>query len=81
MIDVHPCPCGNPTPNYYRYGDAFRRSWWDAHHVHAVCKGGGSCGLDNYETLCVRCHKRETAALVRKPVPVDSGQGILEVGT
>jgi len=35
------------------------RSFWQAHHKLAVADGGGACGLDNYETLCVWCHKRE----------------------
>ena len=38
------------------------RSWWgrnwDAHHIVAVKDGGGACGLDNYITLCWRCHKK-----------------------
>ena len=41
----------------------FVRSWWEAHHIHAVVEGGGGCGLDNYETICVPCHKKETALL------------------
>lgn len=39
------------------------RSWWEADHVIPVSKGGGECGLENYQTLCVRCHKEETAVL------------------
>lgn len=41
----------------------FARSWWDAHHSHAVVEGGGGCGLDGYETICIPCHKKETALL------------------
>lgn len=33
------------------------RDLWQAHHVHAVAAGGGGCGLENYETLCVWCHR------------------------
>ncbi len=36
------------------------RSLWEAHHVKPVSEGGGECGLDGYETLCLKCHKRET---------------------
>ncbi len=36
---------------------------WEAHHIIAVSEGGGECGLENYETLCVLCHKAETAGL------------------
>lgn len=41
-------------------------SWWEAHHKVPVVEGGGTCGLDNYETLCIRCHKAETAALAKR---------------
>lgn len=34
------------------------KSGWEYHHVLPVHKGGGKCGLDNYITLCVRCHKK-----------------------
>lgn len=52
-----------------------RRSYWDAHHRVAVAEGGGQCGLDNYETVCIWCHTRETAAL-RKRL---SGKGQIEI--
>lgn len=47
--------------------------WWEAHHILAVAEGGGvGCGLEGYETLCLPCHKVETAALrqrlKRKPL-------------
>ena len=42
------------------------RSWWEADHVIPVSRGGGQCGLDGYRTLCVPCHKKETAKLRRK---------------
>ena len=47
------------------------RRWWEADHVIPVVKGGGFCGLDNYRTLCVPCHKAETAKLrkSRRRVP------------
>lgn len=37
------------------------KSLWEAHHKKAVKDGGGACGLDNFETVCVWCHKKETA--------------------
>ena len=40
--------------------------WWDADHVQAVVEGGGSCGIDNLRTLCIPCHKSETAALRKR---------------
>lgn len=42
------------------------RSLWEAHHKHAVAEGGGECGLDNFETICLRCHKAETAELRKR---------------
>lgn len=37
------------------------KSLWEAHHIEAVADGGGACGLEGYETLCIWCHKKETA--------------------
>ncbi len=37
-----------------------RTSLWDCAHIIPVHLGGGSCGLDNYRTLCIWCHKAET---------------------
>jgi hypothetical protein len=31
------------------------------HHIKAVKDGGGCCGLENYVTLCVKCHKKRHA--------------------
>lgn len=71
------------------------KSFWEADHIVAVVEGGGACGLDNLRTLCLPCHKRESAALARKralarrrakrqPVrdlltPAESGQATLEL--
>lgn len=45
----------------------FRKQWgpwytnnhvyWEADHIIPVSSGGGCCGLENYRTLCLRCHK------------------------
>jgi len=46
-----------------------KRRWygiWDADHIIPVVEGGGECGLENYRTLCCRCHKQETAKLATK---------------
>lgn len=43
-----------------------RKTLWDADHIIPVAEGGGGCGLDNYRTLCRRCHKNETAALAAR---------------
>jgi hypothetical protein len=42
------------------------KSLWQADHIEAVIEGGGGCGLDNIQTLCVPCHKKDTAALAAK---------------
>jgi 5-methylcytosine-specific restriction enzyme A len=41
-----------------RHGD-----WWDADHITPVIEGGGECGLSNFRTLCLPCHKKVTAEL------------------
>ena len=41
-------------------------AYWNADHIVPVCEGGGECGLDNLRTLCVKCHKKETAKLAAK---------------
>lgn len=38
---------------------------WEAHHKIAVVHGGAQMGLENLETLCIFCHRNETAALIR----------------
>lgn len=40
--------------------DGNRSSQWDMDHVCEVRDGGGSCGLDNLQTLCIPCHKEKT---------------------
>lgn len=39
------------------------RGDWEADHIVPVVEGGGECGLDNYRTLCIPCHKKVTAEL------------------
>lgn len=33
---------------------------WEADHIVPVHKGGGGCGLENFQTLCVDCHKEKS---------------------
>lgn len=40
-----------------------RRSLWEADHIVPVAEGGGQCDLDNLRTLCLLCHRDETARL------------------
>jgi 5-methylcytosine-specific restriction protein A len=37
--------------------------WWDADHIVPVIEGGGECGLSNFRTLCIPCHRKETKQL------------------
>jgi 5-methylcytosine-specific restriction protein A len=37
--------------------------WWDADHITPVIEGGGECGLDNFRTLCIPCHRKVTKEL------------------
>ena len=34
---------------------------WEADHILPVFKGGGGCDLDNFQTLCLSCHKIKTS--------------------
>lgn len=43
-----------------------RRCPFDADHIVPVIEGGGCCGLENYRTLCIPCHKQETADLAAR---------------
>ena len=40
-----------------------RKSLWDADHILAVAEGGGECDLSNLRTLCLKCHRGQTATL------------------
>lgn len=42
------------------------RSWWEADHIVPVSEGGGGCGPEGYRTLCLPCHRRETAKLAAR---------------
>ena len=33
---------------------------WHADHIIPVHKGGGACGIENFQTLCTDCHKEKT---------------------
>jgi hypothetical protein len=42
-----------------------RHTFWDADHIRPVAEGGGECGLDNMQTLCLWCHREKTAGMLR----------------
>lgn len=51
----------------FRYGAySPARSLWEMDHIKPVVEGGGGCGLDNLQTLCIPCHRAETAALAAR---------------
>ena len=33
---------------------------WHADHIIEVRHGGGGCSLENFQTLCLKCHKKKT---------------------
>lgn len=37
-----------------------RSTLWDADHIIPVKDGGGLSLIDNYQTLCISCHKKKT---------------------
>ena len=53
----------------------FRRSLWDADHVLPVVEGGGECDLSNLRTLCLKCHRVETAELRRRRLDRSNDHG------
>lgn len=58
----------DPLAHVVRWRDRSRGTGrlWHADHIIPVIEGGGECGLDNYRTLCVACHRKETAALRKR---------------
>lgn len=47
-------------------GAIYAGDYWQADHIVEVVNGGGQCGLENYQTLCTRCHKAKTRRLVHE---------------
>lgn len=41
------------------------RDWWEADHILPLAEGGNDT-LDNLRTLCIPCHRRETAKLQKR---------------
>lgn len=48
--------------------------WWDADHITPVAEGGGACDLDNYQTLCLPCHRAKTTEQLRRRKEVHQEQ-------
>ena len=68
----------NPRPNSFTYfvlqdlleplgiDPGHCDHYWEADHIIPVSEGGGLCGLENMQTLCIQCHKAETRELAKK---------------
>lgn len=54
------------TDAYGPWGTDPYKQLWEADHIIPVSEGGGCCGLENYRTLCLRCHKIESAKLAKR---------------
>ncbi len=39
---------------------------WEVHHKHALAEGGSPYDLDNLESLCSECHRKETNQLFER---------------
>lgn len=44
----------------------FKKSLWEAHHIVPVSRGGGCTGIENFQTCCISCHKKETDGLKKE---------------
>lgn len=60
---------------------------WQADHIVECARGGWGLGIENFRTLCIECHKKETARLVRqlaserRPVPESLFAGVPTTAT
>jgi 5-methylcytosine-specific restriction endonuclease McrA len=50
------CGCGEEQ---FQQGDIFRTNI-EADHIIPVHRGGGACWLNNYQLVCISCHKAKT---------------------
>lgn len=46
--------------------DAMRLSFWEADHIVPVAEGGWRLGLENFQTVCIFCHRRKSTHDVRR---------------
>lgn len=60
------------VPKWMVIGEKIRRGFnpegamWAADHIVPVWEGGGGCGLEGLQTLCVPCHKTKSAVEGRR---------------
>jgi len=41
--------------------DRLYKTLWEADHVKPVNNGGGQCGIEGFQTLCIWCHRKKSA--------------------
>ena len=46
---------------------------WEMDHILPVVEGGGLCGLENLQTLCIPCHHEETRELAARRAAAKRG--------
>ncbi len=47
--------------------------FWDADHIKPVAEDGGTCGLANYQTLCIPCHRIKTTEQAKRRAAAKRG--------
>jgi 5-methylcytosine-specific restriction endonuclease McrA len=52
-----------------------RSTFWDVDHIVEVVNGGGLCGLDNLQLLCIPCHRAKTVELNKSRGKKNVGRG------
>lgn len=57
---------GHGQPRRWSRPSILTAHLWEMDHIVPVVEGGGECGLDGLRTLCLPCHRAETAALRRR---------------
>jgi hypothetical protein len=46
--------------------DRLYKTLWEADHVKPVNEGGGRCGLEGFQTLCIWCHREKNTKSAKK---------------
>lgn len=54
-----------------------RRTFWDCDHIQEVVNGGGQCGLENLQLICVPCHRAKTVHLNKTRPRKGKAKGIM----
>jgi hypothetical protein len=46
--------------------DRYHGALWEADHIVPVREGGGQCGLEGFQTLCIWCHREKNKNSAKK---------------